>query len=277
MATGQVDIGAPILDSTINDGEVISDGVVVDTDYDPIVITITATNGDAQERIAIIQAGGEDPGVSEDEESSTTEETETEEKEVITGTLKEFEEIVPDHGDPFADVKVVSGKEGDNSVEDQARQEERQKRIDEAKDIAARLREEQAAKQQDIDDEVTEKKRQQTFLFMGIMGGLIGGLVLYGIVYAIKKAFSHPNEENVIAQSKAMKRIKSAKGPQNQTQVAPQHPMDSSVELPDQFDATKTFEKARQQQADSHSKLNKEFDADRVANEPGNIEQLVVT
>lgn len=44
MATGKLDLGAPILDSSVGGSKVVEDGVVVKTGYTPIIITPTVTN-----------------------------------------------------------------------------------------------------------------------------------------------------------------------------------------------------------------------------------------
>jgi len=44
MATGTLDLGAPIVDSNVDGGSVIQNGVVTAKDYEPIIITQTATN-----------------------------------------------------------------------------------------------------------------------------------------------------------------------------------------------------------------------------------------
>ena len=44
MATNQINLGAPILDSQVASNSVVANGVVNAAGYEPIVITSTATN-----------------------------------------------------------------------------------------------------------------------------------------------------------------------------------------------------------------------------------------
>jgi len=48
MATGKLELGAPILDSSSGGNKVVTDGVVVKVGYAPIIITPTATNRNQQ-------------------------------------------------------------------------------------------------------------------------------------------------------------------------------------------------------------------------------------
>lgn len=44
MAKGKLDLGAPILDSTVGGGSIVQNGVVTAEGFEPIIITQTTTN-----------------------------------------------------------------------------------------------------------------------------------------------------------------------------------------------------------------------------------------
>jgi len=106
MATGKLDLGAPILDSNVEGGSVISNGVVTAPDYEPIIITETPTN------IGAAGNSGSNTNSNSGSTSSSSSNSFTKTpSNVKTGTKKEYEEYNPNKGkDFFENIKLANGE-----------------------------------------------------------------------------------------------------------------------------------------------------------------------
>lgn len=106
-STGQMNLGAPILDTSVDTNNIVQNGVVVTPGYKPIIITPTATNGGNGGSTS--NGGSTTNNGGSSSSSSGSSGTTTVNYNVKTGTSKEFQEYINSIDyDPFAGIKVLT-------------------------------------------------------------------------------------------------------------------------------------------------------------------------
>jgi len=110
LANNQIDLGAPLLDSSLDSKMIIEDGKVVAEGYDPIIITPTATNGGESDSGESNNDGSSDSTFRFNGEDTNKKHEKDKNKVVVkTGTKKEFTEYRGQTNyDPFANIKIVN-------------------------------------------------------------------------------------------------------------------------------------------------------------------------
>lgn len=115
MATGKMNLGAPILDSSIGDSAVVTNGVVVQPGFDPIVLTPTDTN--TQGSTSTSSTGTTTSGSTTSSSSSSAASTSSTYKaDVKTGTHKAYSKYVSnDAENHFENMKFAKEKKEQQS------------------------------------------------------------------------------------------------------------------------------------------------------------------
>ena len=182
IARGNFNIGAPIIDSTVREKQIVQNGVVVADGYEPIVIYKPTVNDDNNN-------GGDNTGSSDNTNNNGGSTQETRIYNVKTGTREQF---INNNGgnrntDIFDGVKVITEGNTNGRKYDQMQQQKLQQQIAAAK-----------AKAEADKIEVREaEQRLQTMrvALITVVAVVLIGLTIYGMV-KIVNSFGHPKQVN---------------------------------------------------------------------------------
>lgn len=181
IARGQFNIGAPIIDSTVSDKQIVQNGVVVADGYEPIVIYKPTVRDDNNNN------DGDNSGSSDNNNNGGSNQ-DTRIYNVQTGTREQF---INNNGgnrntDIFDGVKVITeGNNNNGRKYDQMQQQKLQQQIAAAK-----------AKAESDKVEVREaEQRLQTMrvALITVVAVVLIGLTIYGMV-KIVNSFGHPKQ-----------------------------------------------------------------------------------
>lgn len=190
IATNSLNLGAPILDSTVNQESVVSDGKVVYPGYSPIIITPTITNGGKQSTDGNTNNNGQSSSNSDSSSSSSSTSTTT--YDVKTGTTKKWTDNSGSRGNynPFEDVKVLNEEQRKQGQAVLEREVQEQKSVIEAKYAQQRaILELQKVKAE-------EREKMMRVVLITVIGAVLIGITIFGMLRVVKY-FSPPERLDI--------------------------------------------------------------------------------
>jgi len=210
MARGEINLGAPILDSSIAGSNIVTNGIVVKEGFEPIVLTPTETNTDGQTTTTTASSSAP---------SGSSASTSTYRPDVKTGTHKAYSEFTSGQAvDHFENMKFAK----------------EEKKVLESKTKAAATNAPTstiAAQKQQVQAEEFQVISSSTVIFAGVIGAILAGILIFGMMYVKKRFFTHPAAEKLA----------------RATELQEHNGKDDSMvisELPVQFDPTREINSA---------------------------------